>query len=108
MIGGNPEMSGAALDHGQNGSQHTTDRADFLAVHVRSRGYGVEMAEQFVSSINQMNIHAEQSFSAGNGTSSTKFDETYCSGVRVRNPLRAANALPNRKRITRVGFWDVI
>ncbi len=60
MIGGNPKISCAALNHGQNGGQDTADRSDFLAVHVRSRGYGVKVAEQFVGSVNQINIHAAQ------------------------------------------------
>src|SRR5256885_1465698 len=58
MIGGNAKVSGAALDHGYNGSQDTAYRSDFLAVRIRHRGHGEEVPEQFVSTVNQVHIHA--------------------------------------------------
>ena len=58
MIGCHPHMGCTPLDHGQNGTQDTTYRADFLAVHICGNGNGKEVPEQLVGPVNQMHIHA--------------------------------------------------
>ena len=59
MIGGNPDVSCSTLDHGHDGSQDTADCSDFLAARIRRGGHGEEVPEQFVSTVNQVHIHAD-------------------------------------------------
>ncbi len=57
MIGCNPKVSCAALDHGQNGGQDTTYCTDLLTIHIRCSGHGEKVPEQFICSVNQVHIH---------------------------------------------------
>jgi hypothetical protein len=57
MIGCNSNVSCAALDHGQNGSQDSAYRADFLVVHICRSGYGEKVPEQLICPVNQVHIH---------------------------------------------------
>jgi hypothetical protein len=51
VVGCDPEVSGAALNHRQNGGHDTADGADFLTASVRGGGHSIEVAEQFVGSV---------------------------------------------------------
>ena len=57
MIGGDPDVSRALLDHGQDGPDHTAHRADLAPRGVDRGGHGVEVAEQFVGTVDQVHIH---------------------------------------------------
>src|SRR6266478_1936647 len=57
MIGGNPNVSCTALDHGQNGAHHTAHGADFLPVRICCRGHCKKVPEQFICSVDQVHIH---------------------------------------------------
>src|SRR5579864_1544069 len=57
MIGRNPDMSCSTLDHGQHGSQYSTDGADFPPIHIGGGGHGIKVPEQFISPVNQVHIH---------------------------------------------------
>src|ERR1039457_2701467 len=61
MVGCNPDVSCATLNHGYNGRQDTTHCTDFLTVRIFRGGHGEKMPEQFVGSVNQVHIHATAS-----------------------------------------------
>ena len=51
MVGRNPEVSCALLDHGQHRGQNAADRADFLTIRIFRRGHGEKMPEQFIGAV---------------------------------------------------------
>src|SRR5713226_2910879 len=57
MIGRNSDVSCATLDHGQNGSQNSTDGADFPPIHILCGGHGIKVPEQFIRPVNQVHVH---------------------------------------------------
>jgi hypothetical protein len=59
VVSGNTKMSCAFFDHRHHGSENATHCAYFLSVHVFRRRHSKKVAEEFVSAINQVNIHEE-------------------------------------------------
>jgi hypothetical protein len=58
MISCNSNMGCTALNHGQNGSQDTTNCADLLAIHICGSGHGEKVPEQFICPVDQVDVHA--------------------------------------------------
>jgi hypothetical protein len=57
MVSGNANVDRAALDHRQNRTQDAAYSADIPAIHIGRRGHGKKVSKQFVSPVNQINVH---------------------------------------------------
>ena len=59
MIGRHAEVGRARLDHGEDGGEHATNRADLLPALIFRGRHSKEMTKQFVRPVNGVNIHAD-------------------------------------------------
>ena len=69
LIRSDSEMCGAFLDHPKDGSEHAADSSDFLAIAVPHRRERMVVTEEFIGSIDQMNLKLRVSRSFGTALS---------------------------------------
>jgi hypothetical protein len=58
MMGGDSDVCGAGFDHGEYGTEHASNGADLLTLSVRGGRDGEVIAEEFVCSVDKMDVHA--------------------------------------------------
>ena len=51
------DVSGAAVHHAEDGTNHATDRGDLRAARIPGRGQRVVVAEQLVGAVDEVNVH---------------------------------------------------
>src|SRR3984957_7939138 len=61
MIGCDPKMGRAPIDHRPKGGQHTAHGADLMSAHIGRRRHGEKVPEQFVGPVDQVDVHATKS-----------------------------------------------
>ncbi len=57
MIGRNTQVRRTVFDHPKHRSQHAPDGTDFLATRVLRGRYREEVPEQFISAVDQVDVH---------------------------------------------------
>ena len=56
MIGRDPDMRRAAVDHSENGADNAPDGCDLPSVRITGGRERIEMTEQFVSSVDEVDL----------------------------------------------------
>ena len=56
MIGRNPDVGCASLDHTEHGGEDAANRSDFPTILVAGGGQRIVVPEQFVGAVDQMNM----------------------------------------------------
>src|SRR5689334_16500648 len=57
MIGGDTDVSCAALQHRQHRTEDATNGTDFLAFCVARRRHGKEVTKEFVGAVDEVDVH---------------------------------------------------
>jgi hypothetical protein len=97
MVGGDPDVRRAAVDHAEHRPDHASDGANFAAAGIARRRQGVVVAEQLVGAVDEMNLQCSPPRSQYPGADrdvDRRFRPLYHRAARRADVARLVHALP--------------